>query len=98
MKDEWDDARADVEELKRQVEELKRSVENTGGQSPVGTSGLCIGENEQEEILGGASPGPTEVAVVRPSRDVIVITQDVPGTVLPPAHTVYTVPACPCMI
>jgi hypothetical protein len=82
LKDERDDARADIEELKRQVEELKRSVENTGGQLPVGSRALCIGENGKEEKLGGASPGPTEVALVRPSSDGIVITQDLPGTVL----------------
>jgi predicted RNase H-like nuclease (RuvC/YqgF family) len=80
LKDERDGARADVEELKRQVEELKRSVENTGGQLPVGSRALCIGATEREER--GASPGPTEVALVRPSSDGIVITQNLPGTVL----------------
>ena len=80
LKEERDGARADVEELKRQVEELKRSVENTGGQLPVGSRALGIGETEQEER--GASPGTTEVALVRPSSDGIVITQDLPGTVL----------------
>jgi hypothetical protein len=82
LKDERDDARADIEELKRQVEELKRSVENTGGQLPVGSRALCVGENEKEERLGGSSPGPTEVALVRLLSDGIVITQDLPGTVL----------------
>jgi hypothetical protein len=82
LKDERNDARADVEELKRQVEELKRSVENAGGQLPVGSRALCIGENGKEEKLGGASPGPTDVALVRPSSDRIVITQDLPGIVL----------------
>jgi hypothetical protein len=82
LKDERDNARADFEELKRQVEELKRSVEPMGGQLPVGSSALCIGKNEQEERLGGASPGPTEVAPVPPSSSGIVVTQSLPGTML----------------
>jgi hypothetical protein len=75
-----DEARADVEELKRQLGELKRSVDTTGGQLPVGSRALCIGEDEQEKR--GASPGPTEAALVRPSSVGIVITQNLPGTVL----------------